>query len=166
MTALMPFQAEDQKTLHSWNGRCLLASQMGTGKTLIALKYIQECNKRPAIIVCPAAVKLHWQREAMQHCGLKSTVLHGTSTRYLEGEDIIILNYDILRNWLPRLRRLQPQIIIGDEIHYVSSAKAKRTRAFQTLCSGVEHVLGLSGTPLTNRPIEMFTILNILADRK
>lgn len=166
-TELLDYQKDGVRQMHRQDGRVLLSDSMGLGKSIQALYYIMESKRYPAIIVCPAALKLHWQREAMQHCGLKTTVLHGTSTRHLEGsEDIIILNYDILRNWLPRLRKLQPQIVVMDEVHYISSPRARRSKAAQTLCSGVHSVIGISGTPLTNRPMEMFTILNILAPDK
>lgn len=46
--------------------------------------------------------------------------------------------------------------------HFVKNRGTRRTRNFQELCRGVEHVIAISGTPLTNRPAELWVILNIL----
>ncbi len=120
---------------------------------------------RPVIIVCPASLKWQWQSEARKHFGMRAEVLetrkpptHGLISRH----SILIINYDILAWWVPYLRELKAQLIIADEVHFASNRGAKRSKALRKLCKGVPHAVFLSGTPLTNRPSELFNALNIL----
>ena len=156
-----PFQKECVIEIERFEGRALISCEMGLGKTLISLWWAKRHdNSLPAVIVCPASVKYHWEQEA-KRVRLQSMVLEGRRSSRLPDADLIILNYDILRYWFGRLREMKPQTIIADECQMVAN-QTKRTRAFVKLCKGVPHVLGLSGTPLVNRPIELWTILHTI----
>jgi SWI/SNF-related matrix-associated actin-dependent regulator 1 of chromatin subfamily A len=76
--------------------------------------------------------------------------------------DIVILNYDILPSWIDYLKEINPQLIILDECHYIKNRDSKRSKAAMALCKEVPHVLALSGTPVTNKPIDLWTTLKIL----
>ena len=161
-----PFQAEAVAEIDRFGGRALLAHDMGLGKSATSLLWLAENRSAlPAIVVCPASLKVNWQREALAHFGMRSEVLEGTKPRgpALSGNaPLTIVNYDILRPWMDHLRGLQPGLIIVDEVQNAKNPKAKRTKAIRELCDGVPHVLALSGTPLVNRPAELFPILNVL----
>lgn len=165
-TRLLPFQVETVDRMHEFHGRCLLAHEMGLGKTLCTLKYMKDmCRQRPAVVVCPAFLKTHWLREAKQHLGMGVTVLSGSkprATAALLGKKIYVVNYEILYGWLDFLKSMKPRVVVGDEVQYVSSLSARRTHAFMMLCEEVPRVIGLSGTPLTNKPWELFPILHVL----
>jgi hypothetical protein len=136
-----------------------------THNTIQSLSFMYESKSFPAVVVCPKSLKLGWQRQAKQHMGMESRILSRTRPcriQDLRDERLLIINYDVLRPWLPVLKALSPKLIIGDEVHMIGSLRAQRTHAFRNLCKNVPHVLGLSGTPLTNRPFELFPILNIL----
>ena len=138
---------------------------MGLGKTIQALYWCYKTKKaRPIIVVCPAAVKYNWQREASKHLDMLSHVLEGRkATRIRRGSvPILILNYDILSKWVPYLRELDPRVVILDECHAIKNLKSQRYEATKELCEGVKHVIAISGTPLTNRPAELWPTLNIL----
>jgi len=64
--------------------------------------------------------------------------------------------------WIDILKNLNPLAVVGDEIQYIKSNSAYRTKAFKRLCKGVRHVIGLSGTPIINRPIEFFNPLHVI----
>jgi len=157
-------------------GGALLADEMGLGKTIQALAWFQEVVRRlkrkgkkagPAIIVCPSSVKWNWEREAA-HFNLLAEVIDGTRPpRQARGRapivpDILVINYDILKPWLKRLRKLNPSAVIIDECHYIKNRGAKRYRWVKSLCRGVRRILAIGGTPLTNRPAEMWSTLNLL----
>ena len=53
-------------------------------------------------------------------------------------------------------------MVVFDECTYLKEAKAKRTKAAILLGKTAKYVIGLSGTPIINRPIEFFNILNLI----
>lgn len=166
MTELHPFQEEGIRLIYQMRGRALLADEMGLGKTIQALAWIRRIPKRrPVIIITPSSMKYTWQAEAAMHFGMKTDVLEG---HYRPGRssrvfgDILILNYEILASWLKFLVALKAQCVIWDEIHYCKNLSAKRTKASIELAKRIPSKIGLSGTPLTNRPIELWSILRIL----
>lgn len=160
------YQIEDATRLHHFDGRGLLASQMGTGKSLCTLLWAeQHADARPIIIVCPASLKFNWERECKLHLNWRADVLDGMRPDKhppLGRSPIVIINYDILKPWLPLLRKLTPKLIVLDECHVLQGRTTLRTRCVRELCQGIPHVIALSGTPLVNRPAELWPTLNIL----
>ena len=63
--------------------------------------------------------------------------------------------------WLPILKHWKPDLLVCDEIHYIKNRKAARTASVEALGYGVKHVIGLTGTPVANSPMELFTISNM-----
>jgi len=115
-------------------------------------------------VVCPASVKWQWEREARRILGrVRIVVLEGRSTKgvHLNGVDLIIVNYDILKDWVLKLQLLKPKTVILDEVQATGN-RTQKTAASRALCYRVPYVLGLSGTPLLNRPWELFNSLNII----
>lgn len=157
---LFPFQKEGVVFMEEKGGRALIGDEMGLGKTIQALAYLQlHPEMRPAVIVCPASLKLNWAKE------IRSTLTEANHVTILEGksagpfvfiEDIIIINYDILESWLVEIQKINPKIVIADEAHYFKSNKAIRTKSMKLLVKGVPHFLALTGTPIMNRPIEIY----------
>lgn len=165
LTKPFPFQAEDARRIKAFGGRALLAAEMGLGKSLIALLFAELIKLRPIIVVCPASVKWVWDSEARKHVGLRSEILSGMSPERngLTGHaPIVIINYDILGPWLPYLKSIKPALVILDECHALMSRQSQRSKNCKKLCSGIPHVLALSGTPLVNRPADLWQTLNIL----
>ncbi len=166
MTKLKTYQKIGVKKIERYNGRVLLADSMGLGKTIQALTYLKNHPElRPAIIICPASVKWVWEWQAKKHCHLQTTVLSGRKVpKYTlnQPDPIMILNYDILDAWKDYLKSIKPLVVIMDEVHAIKGGRTKRARACKTLCKKVPHVIAMSGTPLTNRPAELFPTLNIL----
>lgn len=164
---LYPFQKEGVAFIDHNKGRALIADEMGLGKTIQALGWLQlHPEIRPAIIVVPASLKLNWLREIQNWMSIpesKVIVLSGTTAWPIsKGIQIVILNYDILADWTPFLKILNPQVIITDECHYYKSNQARRTKAIKLLAKGIPHVIALSGTPIVNRPIEAYNAIRII----
>lgn len=162
---LFPFQEEGLSFIEKKDGRVLLADEMGLGKTIQALAYLQlHPEKRPAIIVCPASLKLNWKKEIDEGMSTPEVIqiLEGkTINKKIEGS-ILIINYDILDAWNEHLKALHPMVIIADECHYFKNNKSLRTKAIKKLAKGVPHFLALSGTPIVNRPIEIYNAVKII----
>ncbi len=156
------FQEEVLEEIDDFGGRVLCSLQMGLGKTLIALWWLKKHHSLPAIIVCPASLKYMWQYEAKHILNIDATVLEGRTPHHIRKRAIVILNYDILKFWLSTLYPLGFKTLIMDESHACKSPKTQRTKACLQLSRRVPYVMALSGTPLTNRPIELFPVLNML----
>lgn len=127
----------------------------------MSLWYASRNKSTPIVVVCPASLKWQWQAEVDKVLGWKSMVCEGTKSVPLHGR-VTIINYDVLGGWLEAFKKLKPSLVILDECQYIMNPKAKRTKHVAKLCKGIPHVLALSGTPLVNRPIELFPTLNIL----
>lgn len=165
LATLRDFQIQGVRQIYRFNGRALLADDQGLGKTVQALSWITRIPKhRPVVIVTPASMKYTWRSEALSLFGIRIEVLEGRRPkrcRELPGP-IIILNYDILKSWLPLLLRAKAKVVVFDEIHFCTNRKAQRTKAAIKLSEGAASVVGLSGTPMTNRPVELWSVLKII----
>jgi SNF2 family DNA or RNA helicase len=118
-------------------------------------------------VVCPASLKLNWQRELEQWLpGRTTEVLEGTDASASPSRaDVTVVNYDIVAARLDGLRELAPRALVLDESHYCKNAAAKRSQAVGRLAAAVPQdglVLALTGTPVMNRPPELISQLRIL----
>jgi SWI/SNF-related matrix-associated actin-dependent regulator 1 of chromatin subfamily A len=171
MTKLYRFQREDVRNIERFGGRVLLASEMGTGKTAQAIMWSLWYLPADAriLVICPASIKINWQREWLKFGNVRTEIISGMKPTSLPDSRILIVNYDILAvrkgqqsSWLGLLDDWKPDLIICDECHYVKSPSAKRSKAVRMLCKNAPHVIMVSGTPMTNRPAELFSCLQIL----
>ncbi len=165
---LYPFQRDGIERISRFGGRALLADEMGLGKTAQALVWMRENAKPPCIVICPASLKINWAREAWKFIRTRSEILQGRKPPkgWKPCRKLIIINYDILAGWINKLTSIRPILVIVDECHYIKSRGSRRTISVRSLCKSAKFVIGMSGTPLTNRPEELFPILNIIRGDK
>lgn len=162
---LFTFQKKGVRKLHHFHGAALLADDMGLGKTLQVLQYLHEKEAWPAVVVCPAFLKLTWEREAGRLLSIPSFILNGKNPPtggFGFNHKLYIINYEIIQYWIEYIRKLKPLALIMDECHYIKNRGAKRTKIVRTLAKHVPIRVGVSGTPLLNRPAELFPVLNVL----
>jgi SWI/SNF-related matrix-associated actin-dependent regulator 1 of chromatin subfamily A len=145
--------------------RAFLADEQGLGKTVEALAALEADGAFPAIVVCPASMKLNWEREAMRWLPHRSVaVIHGRCAVPPRG-DITILNYEIVAAHRDALTRPRPRAIVVDESHYCKNPSAKRTHAVRGLAASVSADglrLALTGTPVLNHADELIAQLRVL----
>lgn len=160
---LMPYQRAGVAYVGSV-GRCLIADQMGLGKTVEAIAALEYQDAFPAIIVCPASLKENWKREINKWLPHRTVnVLSGKDN--ISNVDVNIVNYDIVGRFVEPILHLKPMGLVLDESHYVKSGKAKRTAAVKDIAKKIPQsgtVMLLSGTPVTNRPEELVSQLEIM----
>ena len=166
-TQLYSFQRQTVRAVEAFEGRAALVLDPGLGKTICTLSFLaRNPHALPAVVVCPAAVKYVWEHEAITHAGRRVVVCEGQSPPERNmlpgGADIYVVNYDILKYWVNFLRQVNPQTIIYDECQALINRGSKRTKAARKLAAEAPHVLALSGTPLMNRPAELWPTLNIV----
>lgn len=167
-TPLFPFQYRGVWALERTGGKALLGDEMGLGKTVQALAWTAiNPEKGPFLVVCPAFLKLNWRREILQHLGTKSVVvLSGRKPQETRKARYYLINYEILSHWKEALPCLGIQTLILDECHYIKSRKAKRTKAVLSLGKKVPNLIAISGTPVVNRPAEIWPVLSMIDERR
>ena len=161
---LYPFQKYAVKRL-DLQQKGLIADEMGLGKTVEVLTHLyNHQKKRPVVVVVPSSVKVNWKREI-----IKWTEATEDDICILEGNkgDIskskwYIVNYAILHYRLSQLKNIDYKALVIDESHYAKNHKAKRTKAVTELSRKVDSVYCLTGTPMPNRPIELWSQLQLL----
>ena len=131
----------------------MIADQMGLGKTVQALALLAATEAFPALIVCPASLKMNWQREAQTWIpGRSVQILSGTKPTRVDA-DVLIMNYDILDGWADAIDGLRALIL--DESHYIKNGATIRTKAAIRLSDRLDPRairLCLTGTPVVNVP--------------
>lgn len=138
----------------------LIGDEMGLGKTAQALAVCQALQAKTVLIICPSTLRRNWVREVQKVLGRTDVdVLLGTKHRPVR-ERIAVIGYDVLYAWS---EVLSADVLILDEVHLVKSWTARRTKAAVEVADRVRRrggvVLGLSGTPVLNRPTELASIL-------
>lgn len=159
-----PFQYVGVAFAEMSHGRVLIGDQPGLGKTIQALAYAAlHPEQYPCVVVCPSNVKYNWKNELNTWLPQCSVHVVGSGKEEIPKEsDFVVINFDLMRKQEKQLRALLPGIIIVDESHVLSNAKAQRTKATLALCRVAKSVLCLSGTAISSRPKEFYNTLNLL----
>ena len=168
--------------IERFRGRALLADEQGLGKTIQALDFIAQHEQiaTPGLIVCPAALKENWALEAYKHYGLECDIAEGQMSPLDPiPHKLLIINYDVLIHWQEYLSKIDWKTIIADECQRIKNHKAKSSRAFRRIANRTDSdnprviknkripfALMLSGTPIENRPFEIWNPLSILNSKE
>jgi len=154
------------------NDRFILADDMGLGKTTSAVIGALESGAKKILIICPASLKINWQREIENYSNRKSLIVEGK--KWGSTFDFYIINYDIIKNYHSmeasglgeeinqQLVNEKFDLCIIDEAHYISNPTAQRTKLINDLLIKVPKVWLLTGTPMTSRPINFYNLLKIV----
>ncbi len=148
----------------------LLADDMGLGKTVQALAWLQhmreEMGPAPSLVICPASVVFNWNREAAQFTPSQKVLLltageHRHSLRQeIPQHDLVVTNYALLRRDLAALQKFSFRAIILDEAQNIKNPESMVARAAKALKA--EYKLALTGTPLENRLLDLWSIMEFV----
>lgn len=154
--------------------RGYIADSAGVGKTLQALGILKHLEITPALIIVPAFLTLKWRDEIKEWTDFSYQIINSKKDQ-LEFKDITLISYDNLASgWINRkqkkVRLSSPMgeicgnigAIVMDELHYCKSKQAQRSRAVHALSRDVSYRIGLTGSPMLNRPEELIYPLEIL----
>ena len=148
----------------------LLADDMGLGKTVQALAWLQHLRETagpaPSLVICPASVVFNWSREASQFTpDLKVLLLTAGEHRHslrqeIPAHDLVVTNYALLRRDLASLQKFSFRAIILDEAQNIKNPESMVARAAKALKA--DHKLALTGTPLENRLLDLWSIMEFV----
>jgi SNF2 family DNA or RNA helicase len=136
--------------------RAILADQPRVGKTLPTTAAALE--NLPALIVCPAIAKTVWEAAFNKLApDVSVRVISGRNDAMRTTSDrVVVVNYDLLQYF----NNAGFQTLVLDECHRIKNPLAKRTASASLLMKQIDRVYALSGTPIPNRPIELWPIVH------
>lgn len=157
----------------------ILCDDMGLGKTLQASAIVasdivewrafNEGKDPLSLIMCPSTLVAHWAYEIEKYINRSVMItLQYTGSvaerMSLRGKfdrcNIIITSYDIVRKDIDFLRKVAWNYCILDEGHIIKNSRSKITHAVKQLKA--EHRLILSGTPIQNNVLELWSLFDFL----
>ncbi|KAJ7168182.1 SNF2 superfamily chromatin remodeling protein [Mycena crocata] len=161
----------------------ILCDDMGLGKTLqsiciLSSKHFERSERYketqspdsvhlPSLIVCPPTLTGHWYYEVLKYAENLKPVLYTGNARErtkllskLKSHDVVITSYEVVRNDISQLEALNWLYCILDEGHVIKNAKTKLTKAVK--CIRAQHRLILSGTPIQNNVLELWSLFDFL----
>ena len=148
------------------NKKFILADDMGLGKTTSTIIAALETGAKKMLIICPASLKINWQREIENYSNRTTSIIEG---KKWDDADFVIINYDIIKNFHDDKKKTESiivkskfDLVIIDEAHYVQNSQAQRTKLINDIGRKVERVWLLTGTPITSRPINYFNLLSLI----
>lgn len=152
----------------------LIADEPGLGKSIEALGVINSDESiQNVLIVCPASLKLNWEREARKWLvrPFQISVINGTRKPFPD-DGMVIINYDILSGYRRAIDQVAWDVLIYDESHFLKNDRSARTvaalgrwnRNHDKIVKPIQAKkrLFLTGTPILNKPIEIWTTIHSL----
>lgn len=144
-------------------GGVLIGDEQGLGKTVQAIAVLEATQSFPAVIVAPASLRRNWTNELTRFLPHRSVArIEGTKSQPLEA-DITVVSWESLHG---HADSFMPKAVVFDEMHRAKNPKARMTQSAITLAdrtrlrNGI--TIGLTGTPVVNKPIEVESQLRIL----
>lgn len=156
---------------------------MGLGKTLQSITILASMHHEramkhqetkspdsrhlPSLVVCPPTLTGHWKHEILTYANnLKPLLYTGGPTerarlrKQIPRHDVVIMSYDVVRNDIADLGKVNWLYSILDEGHVIKNAKTKLTKAVKEVKA--HHRLLLSGTPIQNNVLELWSLFDYL----
>lgn len=170
--------------------RCIMGDEMGLGKTAQAIGTMTASGAFPVLVICPASLKLNWQREFKKFGGVDAIILDDSNRNVwqnilrMKRKDgkplcqVVITNYESLKKFFVRRLNRQERFtlksiefderirvfrsVIIDESHKCKSNKTQQSKFVQGIAQGKEFILELTGTPVVNNNMDLIQQLNIM----
>jgi SNF2 family DNA or RNA helicase len=153
--------------------RALLADDMGLGKTVQAIAAALAAGRykrvKRVLVVCPASLKVQWQREIERFADEPALVIGGDAKAREEAYAVLaggdaplfaVMNYELTYRDLDKLKKLPIDLLIIDEAQRIKNYRTKTYSAIKSL----QHrfLFALTGTPLENELDELYNIVRLI----
>jgi superfamily II DNA or RNA helicase len=170
-SVLRPYQKDGAAWLHFLRAHGfggVLADEMGLGKTAQVLAYLRAVKQNgasPSLVVCPSSLVFNWEAEARKFTPeLRVLALHGAERHGLFAEipscDLAITSYALLRLDAAHYRGLEFDTVALDEAQHIKNRQTQNARAVKAVQA--RHKLVLTGTPLENSVLDLWSIFDFL----
>lgn len=174
---LRPYQSRGHAWMHflvdQGFGACL-ADDMGLGKTVQAIVVMLDWRRHrpgghPILIVCPVSVLGNWRRELNRFAPtLRVTLHHGKGRAetpedfrtMLAGSDIVLTSYNLLQRDEEIMAGVTFDGVVLDEAQNIKNPTTRQSKVARELRGHFR--LALTGTPLENRPLDLWSIMDFL----
>lgn len=167
-----PYQCEGVAYMIN-HGNCINGDDCGLGKTAQTIIIIELLGAFPALIVTPASVKYNWKKEWAKWMPDRKVGVIERKRKFdpaVWDSDVVIINYDVLgeRNMEKPTAKFKELLkkywgaCALDEIHFLKSEKALRTKMAKKITKRIEHVWGLTGTLTQNKPADLIQPFKII----
>lgn len=166
---LFDFQRVGAEFIIRAGGRGMIADSMGVGKTLQGIALSLHYNSK-TLVVCPLSVVLNWKKQIKKFTGLNCTIWTTKGNDGSLKNQFHIVHYDIVAKILPEILKQNFELLICDEATNLRNRKTIKAKAIlgsyreKDVYPGIKtpYLVFLTGTPIINKPIECFTLLNAL----
>jgi SWI/SNF-related matrix-associated actin-dependent regulator of chromatin subfamily A-like protein 1 len=182
---LFPFQ-ERGTAYNLIHKRVIVGDEPGLGKTSTVIASIVALKAFPALIVCPASLKLNWQQEWLTVAGMNSMILQDSvkntwMTYYKTGLfQVFIVNYESLKKYFVDRIEKDPDVplrlnhihfreninlfksVAFDELHRCKDGSTQQAKFCMGISKGKEYIFGMTGTPVVNKPKDLISQLHIV----
>ncbi|KAK9320427.1 hypothetical protein V1517DRAFT_348194 [Lipomyces orientalis] len=169
--------------LNKYHLHGILCDDMGLGKTLQTICIVAsdhhlraeeharthsvETRPLPSLVVCPPTLTGHWQHELHTYAPFLKVLVYvgnpyqrsGIASQFASA-DVVITSYDICRNDVDVVTAQNWCYCVLDEGHIIKNAGSKLTKAVK--CVVADHRLILSGTPIQNNVLELWSLFDFL----
>jgi superfamily II DNA or RNA helicase len=146
----------------------ILADEMGLGKTLQVLALFASQSPEPTaprLIVCPTSLVFNWAAEAAKFTPhLKVLVLHGPQRKaqfsQIANHDLVVTSYALIRRDSDIYRGIEFDTVVLDEAQHIKNRQTQNAQAVKAIRA--RHRLVLTGTPLENSVLDLWSIFDFL----
>jgi SNF2 family DNA or RNA helicase len=179
-------QKEAVAFVEALRGRGMVAMEMGTGKTLVALLLLQRWGVRRALILCPKSVVAVWPADFRKHfpeltqtwrvlalddgtCRQRAEKIASAdalATRF-GWPLLVVLNYEAATEGpiSSKLQTMPWDALVCDECHRLKDPTGKRSKFIARLAQAIPRRLGLTGTPCPHSPLDLWAQFRMIDPR-
>lgn len=170
---LFPYQKVAVEFIERAGGRAMVADQMGLGKTVVGIGYAAK-NHLKTLVVCPKSTVPGWTREIVRFTGKNAVCWIGEGRLGRSDAQYHVTNYDVVGKNLKELNKMNFDLLICDEATYLKNRRTLRAKNVLGYYKErrkypgikVKFCVFLTGTPVLNRPVEAYHLLNYLDSQR
>jgi len=142
----------------------LLADEPGLGKTIQVAGLMNSRHYARVVIVCPKSLCINWRRELSKWLLAPRDV---QPVKVNPDAEVVVGSYEDAKKFVDTLAHSRPiDLLVIDEVHFCKNPKTQRAKVMAQLRANATKIVAMTGTPIVNRPVELFPILKLVAPQQ